>query len=102
MNTINKLIDALPTIVKQNITRLSVIITVVISLIYVLVFANQYSLCIAAEKAAIRANGYYNGFTAFEYTLHRYMPLLVISIILILVIWIAESLIKKRHTELGQ
>lgn len=101
MNTINKLIDTLPTIVKQNMTKIAVLITVIISIIYILVFANHYSICKAAEEASIRAFGYYKG-TPFSDTLYSYMPLLVISIILIIVVWIAESLIKKRYLEQGK
>lgn len=99
MDTINKIIDSLPTIIKKSITTISILITVILSLIYLLLFVNQYSLVKEAEKYAIIAFGYYDGKSPFLDAFNRYFPLLIISIIVIVCTWIFHALVEARCSQ---
>lgn len=99
MRTINNIIDSLPTIIKKTITTISVLITVILSLIYLLLFAIQYSLAKKAEASSIIASGYYHGDAPFTDAFDRYFPLLIISIIVITCIWIFHALVKARCSQ---
>ena len=95
---VNKIIDMLPNVIKKNITTISTLITGILSLIYILLFANQYSLAMTVVELEV-ANKGYSTRSPFAETLDRYMSLLVVEIIVIALIWIFNSLVKNRLSE---
>jgi hypothetical protein len=94
----NKIIDMLPNVIKKNITTISILITAILSMIYILLFANQYSLAKTVVELEVAYKGY-SASSPFSETLDRYMPLLVVEIIVIALIWIFNSLVKNRVAE---
>lgn len=95
----NKIIDTLPNVIKKNITTISILISVILSLIYILIFSHQYSLWKSLEEISIVAHGYYDGPPPFSAVLHKNIPMLVIFIIIIVLVWIFHSVVKNRLAE---